>query len=56
MPAIRQVFVNCPFGMDETRFQRGLYMGRRMAEKASADDPFFYIPTLSPHTCRTRVW
>jgi len=50
LPAIRQVFVNCPFGMDETRFQLGLYMGRRMAEKANADDPFFYIPTLSPHT------
>ncbi|MDF0605517.1 glutamate synthase large subunit [Neisseriaceae bacterium TC5R-5] len=51
LPAIKQVFVNCPFGMDELTFQRRLYMGRRQAEKANlADDPFFYLPTLSPHT------
>ncbi len=51
LPAIVQVFVNCPFGMDELGFQRRLYMGRRQAEKANkADDPYFYIPTLSPHT------
>ncbi|WP_028536154.1 glutamate synthase large subunit [Paludibacterium yongneupense] len=51
LPAIVQVFVNCPFGMDELTFQRRLYMGRRQAEKASvAHDPSFYLPTLSPHT------
>ncbi|CUA81720.1 glutamate synthase (NADPH) large subunit [Gulbenkiania indica] len=51
LPAIVQVFVNCPFGMDEMAFQRRLYMGRRQAEKANrGDDPHFYLPTLSPHT------
>ncbi len=51
LPAIAQIFVNCPFGMDELTFQRRLYMGRRQAEKANRkDDPNFYIPTLSPHT------
>jgi len=51
LPAISQVFVNCPFGMDELTFQRRLYMGRRLAEKANkADDAYFYLPTLSPHT------
>ncbi|KJV29562.1 glutamate synthase [Aquitalea magnusonii] len=51
LPAISQVFVNCPFGMDELTFQRRLYMGRRQAEKANkVDDPSFYLPTLSPHT------
>ena len=51
LPAIVQVFVNCPFGMDELAFQRRLYMGRRLAEKANRqDDPHFYLPTLSPHT------
>lgn len=51
LPSFYQVFVNCPFGMDELSFQRRLYMGRRQAEKANkADDPYFYLPTLSPHT------
>lgn len=51
LPAIVQVFVNCPHGMDELAFQRRLYMGRRRAEKANrADDPYFYLPTLSAQT------
>ncbi|TDR76710.1 glutamate synthase large subunit [Paludibacterium purpuratum] len=51
LPAIGQVFVNCPFGMDEATFQRRLYMARRQAEKANRTrDSYFYIPTLSPHT------
>ncbi len=51
LPGMVQVFVNCPFGMDEPTFQRRLYMARRMAEKANkADDAYFYLPTLSPHT------
>ncbi|GGY08406.1 glutamate synthase large subunit [Paludibacterium paludis] len=51
LPAISQVFVNCPFGMDELTFQRRLFMGRRLAEKANRDeDGHFYVPTLSPHT------
>lgn len=50
LPAIHQIFVNCPFGMDEAVFQRRLYMGRRQAEKANQSDASFYIPTLNPHT------
>lgn len=50
LPAIYQVFVNCPFGMDEAEFQRRLYVGRRLAEKANRADSAFYIPTLNPHT------
>jgi glutamate synthase (NADPH) large chain len=51
LPAIGQVFVNCPFGMDELTFQRRLYMARRGVEKSCRErDAFFYIPTLSPHT------
>lgn len=51
LPAIGQVFVNCPFGMDEVTFQRRLYMARRRAEKANkAADPHFYLPTLSSRT------
>ncbi|MBI3146687.1 MAG: glutamate synthase large subunit [Pseudogulbenkiania sp.] len=51
LPAIVQVFVNCPFGMDEATFQRRLYMARRQAEKANkAEDGYFYLPTLSLHT------
>jgi glutamate synthase (NADPH/NADH) large chain len=51
LPAIVQVFVNCPFGMDDATFQRRLYMARRQAEKSNkAEDGYFYLPTLSPHT------
>ena len=50
LPTISQIFVNCPFGLDEATFQRRLYMGRRMAEKANVADKHFYLPTLSPHT------
>ncbi|WP_137937143.1 glutamate synthase large subunit [Chitinivorax sp. B] len=51
LPEIQQVFVNCPTGMDVATFQRKLYIGRRLAEKASKGiDPAFYMPTLSPYT------
>ncbi len=50
LPSIKQVFVNCPFGMDEGDFQRRLYIGRRLAEKANAADASFYLPTLNTHT------
>ncbi|RXZ44806.1 glutamate synthase large subunit [Crenobacter cavernae] len=51
LPAFSQVFVNCPFGMDETTFQRRLYQGRRGAEKANkGEDNYFYLPTLNTHT------
>ena len=51
LPTIAQIFVNCPFGMDEPTFQRRLYMARRQAEKANQGvDEHFYLPSLSPHT------
>ena len=46
-PDIEQVFVNAPADMDATRFERHLYVARRRAEKALADDDTFYIPSLS---------
>ncbi|KAB2319767.1 glutamate synthase large subunit [Betaproteobacteria bacterium SCN1] len=47
LPHIEQVFVNAPAGMAEDDFERKLYIARRHAEKALADDPVFYLPTLS---------
>ncbi|WP_173068639.1 glutamate synthase large subunit [Sulfurimicrobium lacus] len=47
LPAIEQIFVNAPDGMDEAAFERKLYIARRRAEKALADDKTFYLPTLS---------
>jgi glutamate synthase (NADPH/NADH) large chain len=48
LPAIEQVFVNAPDGMDETAFERHLYIARRRAEKAiEPTDDMFYIPSLS---------
>ncbi|MFC4161005.1 glutamate synthase large subunit [Chitinimonas lacunae] len=51
LPSIGQIFVNCPASMDAATFERRLYIGRRLAEKANAAaDPAFYVPTLSAHT------
>src|SRR6202453_842684 len=51
LPRIEQVFVNAPADMDETAFNRRLYMARRRAEKIlEAGDPAFYIPSLSAST------
>ncbi len=48
LPAIAQVFVNAPAGMDEPEFERRLFMARRRAEKAlDGHDEDFYIPSLS---------
>jgi glutamate synthase (NADPH/NADH) large chain len=47
LPHIEQVFVNAPAGLAEDDFERKLYLARRRAEKALADDPVFYLPTLS---------
>ncbi|MEX0431186.1 glutamate synthase large subunit [Spiribacter insolitus] len=48
LPAIAQVFVNAPTGMDEPEFERRLFMARRRAEKAlDGHDEDFYIPSLS---------
>ncbi|GHD68882.1 glutamate synthase large subunit [Jeongeupia chitinilytica] len=49
LPAIKQVFVNAPDGLDAKLFERKLYQARRLAEKANAADASFYIPTLNPH-------
>ena len=49
LPLFKQVFVNCPEGMDELAFERKLYQARRLAEKNNAADKSFYIPTLNPH-------
>ncbi len=49
LPQFKQIFVNCPDGMDDQSFERKLYQARRMAEKANAADAGFYLPTLNPH-------
>jgi len=50
LPAIEQLFVNCPPALDEPAFNRRLFMARRLAEKALAADPAFYVPSLSAST------
>jgi glutamate synthase (NADPH/NADH) large chain len=50
LPAIEQLFVNCASGLDEPAFNRRLFMARRLAEKALAADPVFYVPSLSAST------
>ncbi len=53
LPRIEQVFVDCPQPMDAAAFNRRLFMARRLAEKALAADPAFYVPSLS---CSTIVY
>ena len=50
LPAIEQLFVNCATDIDEPAFNRRLFMARRLAEKALAADPVFYVPSLSAST------
>src|SRR5882762_3736591 len=51
LPLIEQLFVNCPpADLDEAAFNRRLFMARRLAEKALAGDPMFYVPSLSAST------
>ncbi|HXY97557.1 MAG TPA: glutamate synthase large subunit [Steroidobacteraceae bacterium] len=50
LPLIEQLFVNCPMAVDEPAFNRRLFMARRLAEKALAADPVFYVPSLSAST------
>ncbi|HYK99775.1 MAG TPA: glutamate synthase large subunit, partial [Steroidobacteraceae bacterium] len=50
LPAIEQLFVNCAADLDEPAFNRRLFMARRLAEKALAADPVFYVPSLSAST------
>ncbi|ROR34497.1 glutamate synthase large subunit [Inmirania thermothiophila] len=47
MPRIEQVFVHLPADLDGDAAERRLYAARRRAEKALADDPVFYVPSLS---------
>jgi glutamate synthase (NADPH) large chain len=55
-PAVRQVFVARPEGVeDDLAFERRLYVGRRLAEKAVARSTIrrrgdFYLPSLSART------
>ena len=54
LPAIEQIFVAWPEGDDENSLNRRLYMARRRAELALAEnDPVFYIASLS---CTTLAW
>src|SRR6516162_7390476 len=51
LPLIEQLFVNCPAGdLDAAALNRRLFMARRLAEKACADDAAFYVPSLSAST------
>ncbi|HDP89316.1 MAG TPA: glutamate synthase large subunit [Thioalkalivibrio sp.] len=48
LPAIMQVFVNAPAGMDEAALERQLFVARRRTEIAlKGQDEVFYIPSLS---------
>jgi len=49
MPRIEQVFVE-PAGKDEKAFGIALFLARRFAEKDMADDPDFYVCSLSHRT------
>jgi glutamate synthase (NADPH/NADH) large chain len=51
LPVIEQVFVNAPADFDESSFNRKLFMARRRCEKKlEAQDPAFYVPSLSAST------
>jgi len=48
LPDIAQIFVNAPDGMDESAFERHLYIARRRSEKLIEPiDPVFYVSSLS---------
>jgi glutamate synthase (NADPH/NADH) large chain len=51
LPVIEQVFVNAGGDIDEATFNRKLFLARRRCEKKlEAQDPIFYIPSLSAST------
>jgi len=51
LPIIEQVFVNAGGDIDEATFNRKLFLARRRCEKKlEAQDPIFYIPSLSAST------
>ena len=48
LPRIEQVFVNAPAGMDESAFDRELFVARRKAEQTlEPEDETFYVPSLA---------
>ena len=48
LPRIEQVFVNAPASMDDTTFERHLYIARGVCEKLiEPEDDMFYVPSLS---------
>ncbi|MFY2763959.1 glutamate synthase large subunit [Arenimonas sp. MALMAid1274] len=47
LPRIEQVFVRAPAGADAATFERRLFLARRAAEQQLADEPAFYVVTLS---------
>jgi glutamate synthase (NADPH/NADH) large chain len=51
LPTIEQVFVCADGEIDEATFNRRLFLARRRSEKQlEADDPVFYVPSLSAST------
>jgi glutamate synthase (NADPH/NADH) large chain len=51
LPIIEQVFVNAGSDIDEATFNRKLFLARRRCEKQlQAQDPVFYVPSLSAST------
>ncbi|MBD8881041.1 glutamate synthase large subunit [Rhodanobacter sp. 7MK24] len=46
-PRVCQVFVDAGDGMDDEAFELALFRARRRAEAALAEDPAFYVVTLS---------
>jgi glutamate synthase (NADPH/NADH) large chain len=51
LPIIEQVFVNAGSDIDEATFNRKLFLARRRSEKQlQAQDPVFYVPSLSAST------
>ncbi|HWT16744.1 MAG TPA: glutamate synthase large subunit [Patescibacteria group bacterium] len=50
MPRMEQVFVMPTVAMDQSSFQRALFLARRRSEMRLADDRDFYVVTLSAHT------
>jgi glutamate synthase (NADPH) large chain len=51
LPAIEQIFVNAENDIDEAAFNRKLFLARRRTEKhLAAQDPVFYVPSLSAST------
>nr|WP_323135060.1 glutamate synthase large subunit [Methylophaga sp. OBS3] len=47
LPTMRHVFINAAADMDDSAFERNLYIARRQAEKALTADSDFYIPSMS---------